>query len=228
MDQPAAGPARVLQEAARTCWTGVIAGLCSLLCPGIGGILGLPLGVVALLQLRGNAALKGAGMAWVGIVAGALQLYVAGSAYLRVQEALDQGPAAVAGFLEATCRRTFEGAPVANGLRPALERGVASDSGARLVEALGDFKRVEARSGYRVRWIGGPVLEVDYELAFAKGAPASGHFTLVRERGELRVIAFAVRSPVLTRAVTAEGKATPELGIFSGPPKPAALRSFDK
>jgi hypothetical protein len=205
----------------------VIAGLMALFCPLVGGAFGVPLGILALLQIRANPRLAGAGMAWLGVVAGILQLGGAAALWNRVQQELALAEPAVAGFLDATCKQKFEGAPVATGLRPLMERGVASDSGQRLVDALGPFEKLGARGAYRVQWKeGAPQMEVEYELRFAKGAPAIGKFTLVKEYGATRVMGFSVRSVALKPPVEAMGVAAQELGNWAGKSEPKGLKEY--
>jgi hypothetical protein len=213
----------------------LLAGLFSLLCPtGIGGAIGVVLGIFGLAQIRASRGdLGGATIARLGIVVGLLQLAAIGLIWAHVEKQKSEAPAVVEAFLQRFCENDLAGAApnMSLGLRPTLDRGRAEQVSEGLVQALGGFEGLGDARSFKARWQGGLTIEAEIDLRFAKGAPARGSFTLVREHGALRVSSFAVHSPVLRVPVAVKGRESRELGEFAGGRSASGtgkLKSFDR
>lgn len=227
---------RPLSTSSERSGTAVAAALFSVMCPiGIGGLIGLTLGVLALSQISaGRAGRDGAGMAWIGIIAGLVQLVAIGAGYMHLQRTLEDTRAPVESFLRAlTERDSFAVAEsCANGLKPKLSQGVAGTIATQIEDAVGHF--VEA--GERVPdfeldlWNRQVVLTVTYRLHYDSGAPMTGTFALVRESGALRLIGFKLDSPVLRPRIVLGASNTGEIAEYDGPKnkRKRELREFKR
>jgi hypothetical protein len=200
--------------------------------PGISGLLGLGLGVMALRQIS-VARLGGARLAWAGILGGLLNLLAWGPAaahVLKVSNAL-QPPSDrfMRAWMESEKAGEEEAAP---GLRPLLHHGEGELMRHALQEQFGDYRGLGAPSNfsYHLR-LGGEDASARFPLHFASGAPISARLEFVRVHGEMRVVGLALESPLLTglRGRTAlHGEATPDVHDFGGADAhaPRELKTF--
>ncbi len=201
------------------------AAIFSVMCPiGIGGVLGMVLGFVALRQIaKGEAGRENAGMAWLGVIAGAVQLFAIGAGWVHLQGTLDETQKPVATFLSALAERDTAGVAesCANGLKPLLERGNAGEMVDRLDESVGRFKSTGERDdGWTVSLRSAQlVYTVKYPLHFESGAPVTGTFALVKEGGALRLLGFRLESPVLRPRIELGAASSAEIAEFEGSKK---------
>jgi hypothetical protein len=197
----------------------IAAGLVSICCLGLGGVFGLVLGLLALGQIRASKGdLGGEGLAWLGVVLGALQIAVVGWGISWVRGQTNQAPEVARTFMAGVARAEPDAArgAMTAGLRPLFERGRAEKLAQDLREVLGEYQGLGAQRALKSRWEDGLEVEAEFELLFDKGAPAQVTLTMVREYESLRVRSFEVRSPVLRVPVKLEGRASQELGEFTG------------
>lgn len=196
--------------------------LSALICiPGLSGLLGILLGVLALRQM-GTARLSGARLAWTGIVGGALNLFFwapVGNHVLEVSHALS---APTERFMTAWMQSERAGEEAAApGLRPLMHHGEGELLRHALQERLGAYRGVGAPGDFHYAYhLAGEQASARFPLLFASGAPAWARFDYVRVQGELQVVGFVLDSPLLAdlRARSAlHGAATPTLREFEGP-----------
>jgi hypothetical protein len=158
-------------------------------------------------------------MAKLGIVMGLVEAAAVGGLYSYRQRLIAATPETVNRFMEAASASDLERAKpfMSGGLRPAMEHGRAEEVGKTLREALGEYTRLGERKSEEIPLAWPMRVEVSHTLEFGKGAPATGHFTLVDEYDLMRVRAFRIESPVLRPAVEVKGAVSQEVDDYSGP-----------
>lgn len=195
----------------------------SVLCPiGVGGLLGVVLGWLALRQISaGLASRESAGIAWLGILAGVVQLLAIAVAWTHVWNNVSETRAPVAAFMRGLSERdpAAVGESCSNGLKPLLERGAAALLVDRLDETVGSFESAgERSSAFEVSLEGTQlVYTVQYPLKFESGAPVIGTFALVKEGGAMRLLGFRLESPLLRPRIELGARNSAEIAEYEGP-----------
>ncbi len=228
---------------ARTSRLAVIASASVCLCPPLGGLFGILLGILALRQIAVSDTLTGRSAAWFAIVLGTLQVAALGGTGYGVRRALEAAHPVAARFVAgmATGDEGHLQTSVAAALKPAVtgeNRQLYADA---FVSRLGVLQQVRPRkeplwkaarkfkvvSALSLRY----AFETSYDLDFASGAPALVTLQWVTEGGEPRVLGFKYASSQLRNLelpMEASADVTPELqdyGATTFKPKPG-LKAF--
>lgn len=172
--------------------------------PVIGGLLGPVLGFLALRQINTSRSLIGANFAWIGIIAGLSSWVIWGTAYRELSAGLEAAPRVVTPCMVEVANTGVT--EPSNGCGDALQAALRKPAAMELRAALTERFVSVAGSGEppELEWSVAdgfpPSVDVRLKQKFTThtGKPLEGTFTVARERGEWRVIAFELESPALT------------------------------
>lgn len=202
----------------------IFAALGALLCiPGLSGLLGLVLGVLALRQINASSTIQGGNLAYAGIIGGIFNLFVWGSVGWHMVQVRGQLESPTAAFVGAWTSSEAEGeAAAAPGLAPLMRHGEGELIRRTLAERLGPFRGLGPRDDFDYKLdIHGEHISAVYPLRFQSGAPCRAEFEYVTLAGKPKVVGFRLDSPVLrdlamNGQTELHGDATPELQDFGG------------
>jgi hypothetical protein len=221
----------------------ILSFLSGLIClPGLSGLLGVALGLMALRQIGRSQYVTGENLAWMGILSGALNLVIWGGVGAHVARLRQEVDGQAAGFLEAWARSEADGeAAAAPGLATVMHRGRASELREEMLRRFGPYKGLGPRSEfhYQVKREGimpHDLVLASYPVEFQNGAPVTVDLQLASEDSVLKVVGYHLDSPLLrdferTNEAEAHGEITPTISEFgSGPsrPDPKQMKSFNK